>query len=39
MLIILMMTDIRNLLTHPDIDAIYLTGWIYELKLNTFDLI
>jgi hypothetical protein len=33
------MTDIRNLLTHPDIDDIYLTGWIYELNLNTFDLI
>ncbi|MEY4934877.1 MAG: hypothetical protein RIS64_1236 [Bacteroidota bacterium] len=33
------MTDIQNLLTHPDIDDIYLTGWIYELNLKTFDLL
>jgi hypothetical protein len=33
------MTDIQNLLTHPEIDDIYLTGWIYELNLKTFDLI
>ncbi len=31
--------DIRNLLKNPEIDRQYLDNWVFELKLNVFDLL
>ena len=31
--------DIRNLLKNPEIDRQYSDNWVFELKLNVFDLL
>jgi len=31
--------DIQNLLRNPDLDKGYLTHWIQELNLNTYELL